>query len=245
MWPVQGLVYAYPVAPRPSQTELVAERLADLVAASMHEVGAHVESDLLGTTQVGAVARAVDEACAALGPVVDARFYQAGVGLVAGVVLGDGREVVVKDLARLAHRRQRPDAGPSVIGHFDWRTQNLAFDGTHVVAIYDWDSLAIAPEPVVVGAAAGQFTIDWTAGDADPPPTVDEMRAFVADYEDARGSAFSRDERELLDAANLGLIAYGARTQHSDNVLRPDLGDSTGVGWLRLLRERGERALVV
>ena len=47
----------------------------------------------------------------------------------------------------------------------------------------------------------------------------------------------------MLDAANLAMIAYAARCQHSDQLLRPDLGDNAAIGWPRLLRERGERGL--
>ena len=147
----------------------------------------------------------------------------------------------IDDLARAAFERRRRDGGEAVIGHVDWRVQNLAFDGDHVVAIYDWDSLALVSEPAIVGQAAGGFPIDWRAGHADPPPTVEEMRAFVADYERARGTAFTPRELDALDAANLAMIAYGARTQHSDQLLRPDLGDNSEIGWPRLLRERGER----
>ena len=46
----------------------------------------------------------------------------------------------IDDLAHLANERRRRDDGEDVIGHVDWRVQNLAFEGTRVVAIYDWDS---------------------------------------------------------------------------------------------------------
>jgi Ser/Thr protein kinase RdoA (MazF antagonist) len=141
------------------------------------------------------------------------------------------------------HARARLDAMelPDRIGHLDWRVQNLAFSDGDLAAIYDCDSIGKAPEPVVVGAAAGGFCIDWEAGVEDPPPTVEEMRAFVADYETARGAPFDEEERDALDAANLMLIAYGARSQHSDLTLEPRLGDTRAIGWFRLLRDRGER----
>ena len=334
--------------------------LADLAADSMRRVGSHLEMDLLGTTEPDTVATAIVSTCETLGKLQEAVFYEAGVGLVVGLRLEDGREVVVKlhrfnataerltvclevqahlnhaglpapqpllpvvpigsglatveelrvgttadgrdpavrrsmaielhrfieaarpfardvaleplwlpaspddplwatphdlrfdfaataggaawidDLARVALERRRDDAGEIVIGHVDWRVQNLAFDGDLVIAIYDWDSLALVSEPAIVGQAAGGFPIDWRAGHPDPPPTVDEMRAFVADYERARGASFNPSELEALDAANLAMIAYGARCQHSDQLLRPDLGDNAAIGWPRLLRERGE-----
>ena len=96
-------------------------------------------------------------------------------------------------------------------------------------------------EPVFVGNAAAVFPTDWRVHHPDPPPTVDEMHAFVSDYEAARGEPFSPAEREVLDAAILAGLAYTARCQHSDIVLRPEMGDSSHIGWLRLLRERGDR----
>jgi hypothetical protein len=139
--------------------------------------------------------------------------------------------------ARLQHLH-----GDVVIGHFDWRVENLGFREARIVAIYDWDSVASAPEPIVVGAAAAQFTADWS--EPNPLPTLAEMAAFVADYEHARQKSFNRRERELLDAANLMRCAYGARCQHSDIALHPELGGTAKTtGWQRLLLERGDRGL--
>jgi hypothetical protein len=123
-----------------------------------------------------------------------------------------------------------------IVAHLDWRTENLAFGGADVVAIYDWDALAHADEAVVVGMAAAQFCSNWRLGH--PLPSIAEIVSFVDDYEAARGHPFDHDERARLDAANLWLIAYGARCQHSDQHLRPDLADTPDQGWLGLLDRR-------
>ena len=47
----------------------------------------------------------------------------------------------------------RATALPNVVGHLDWRVQNLAFAGSRVTAIYDWDSVALVPEAALVGSA--------------------------------------------------------------------------------------------
>jgi Ser/Thr protein kinase RdoA (MazF antagonist) len=341
------------------------ERLADLVTASMARVGSHLEAAILGTTDAEKVAAAIASTCEPLGAIVDGLFYEAGVGLVVGLRLDGGTEVVVKvhrfhaslerltacvevqrhlhdaglpaprpllaprplgdalatveelragtsadgrspevrrslaeelhrfieaarplvghvaleldwsqrspdddlwpephdlrfdfaataagaewidDLARLAMARRHTDGGPVVIGHLDWRVQNVAFDGPRIVAIYDWDSVALASEAAIVGIAAAGHPVDWRQEVTDPPPNPDQMRAFVADYEGARGEAFTVAEREILDAANLSMVAYSARCQHSDQLLRPDLGDNAAIGWPRLLRQRGERCLTL
>lgn len=152
----------------------------------------------------------------------------------------------IDDLGRVARDRLAAawDLGPAVVGHFDWRVENLGFEDGRIVAIYDWDSLARAPEAVIAGAAAGTYRIDWRLLEPDPLPSPDDMAGFVADYEVARGEPFDEGERELLDAANLAHLAYGARCQHADLVASTGFGGSGDVGFLRLLRERGERFFV-
>lgn len=132
---------------------------------------------------------------------------------------------------------------PMVVGHYDWRVENLGFEGSRIGGIYDWDSLAIAAEPVVVGNTAAIFSADWTGDDPDPLPTLAEMRAFVADYDRERGGPFAPSDRAVLDAANLFACTYGARCQHSDIQLYPQVGLTPEMGWLRLLREREDSAL--
>ena len=69
------------------------------------------------------------------------------------------------------------------------------------------------------------------------------MAAFVVDYEQARGALFTPHELELVDAANLALIAYGARCQHSDRTRHPEIGGTEANLWLGLLRQRVEQSL--
>jgi hypothetical protein len=126
---------------------------------------------------------------------------------------------------------------PPVVGHLDWRVQNLAFAGRRVCAIYDWDSIGLVPEAALVGSASVSHPVDWRLNLPDPLPTLDQLDGFVADYESARGARFDGDEREVLTAAQRWLTAYGARSQHSDDVLGvfPDADPSRG--WPRLLRQ--------
>lgn len=69
---------------------------ADLATWAPHP--AHVELAIFGTDDARAIATLLDELCrAALGaPIAGARFYGSSIGSVAGVVVADGREVVVK-----------------------------------------------------------------------------------------------------------------------------------------------------
>ena len=143
----------------------------------------------------------------------------------------------IDDAARGARATLMATALPVVVGHLDWRVQNLAFAGSRVSAIYDWDSVGLAPEAALVGDASVIHPIDWRLGQPDPLPTLDQVDGFVADYEAARGAPFDADEREVLAAGQRWAAGYGARCQHSDDLLGlfPDVDRSRG--WPRILGE--------
>lgn len=149
----------------------------------------------------------------------------------------------VDDLAKVARRRLEASRSlPTTVGHFDWRVQNLGFDGHRIVGVFDADSLTVVPEAVVVGHTAAIFSADWASDDPDPLPSLAEMQAFVEDYQHHRGVPFTSNEMQALDAANLLACAYGARCQHSDLQLHPEISSAPHTCWLRLLRQRGESA---
>jgi hypothetical protein len=116
--------------------------------------------------------------------------------------------------AERARRAENHDGKP-VLGHADWRVEHLRFQDGRIVATYDWDSLAFSPETELVGISAHGFTADWTLEGVRRIPTADDIHAYVADYEDARGQSFSKRERGSLFATGVYLIAYGARCTHS------------------------------
>jgi hypothetical protein len=119
-------------------------------------------------------------------------------------------------LAARARTRLAAGCGELVVAHCDWRAEHVRFEGETLVATYDWQSLAVVREPELVGAAAHAFTADWRTHQSRRLPTLDEARAFVADYEAARAARFSPAEREAIDAAWVYATAYGARCEHSD-----------------------------
>jgi len=127
-----------------------------------------------------------------------------------------------------------------VLGHADWRVEHLRFQDGRIVATYDWDSLAFCPETEWVGISAHGFTADWTLEGVRRIPTADDIRAYVADYEDARGQSFSKRERRSLFATCVYCIAYGARCEHS---LHPEKVEWQENSWPYLLRKEGEALL--
>jgi hypothetical protein len=114
-----------------------------------------------------------------------------------------------------ARARSRPVSDP-VVGHSDWSVKHVRFVGDEISAIYDWDSLVRADEPRIVGQAAATFPATWYLP-VGILATPDEARAFVAEYEDARGRAFTREERVRLAHAATFVVAYGARCEACGN----------------------------
>jgi hypothetical protein len=119
------------------------------------------------------------------------------------------------DALATAARARMTSAGRVVLGHMDWRVEHVRFEGDQPVVAYDWDSLCKATEPALVGFTAKAFCADWTRTDYAHAPTLDEARAFVADYEEARGAAFASDERSACAAAFAYAVAYTSRCIHA------------------------------
>jgi hypothetical protein len=117
-------------------------------------------------------------------------------------------------LAAAARASLRP-SGRVVLGHGDWRVEHLRFAGGRVAVAYDWQSVCRCEEPALVGFAAHAFCADWSGNDPRQAPTLEEARAFVADYESARGAPFDREERSVCAAAFAYSVAYTTRCGHA------------------------------
>lgn len=116
----------------------------------------------------------------------------------------------VVDTAVRATRRLRESRGhPQVLGHADFEAQNLRWAGRALLAVYDWDSLAWMPEPVLVGSASGVFA------NAEVPTLapLESSAAFIETYQVTLGRRFSADELELAWAASLWTTTHNARTE--------------------------------
>ena len=147
----------------------------------------------------------------------------------------------IEALAAEARARRAAAEGERAIGHFDFRVEHLRFEADRVVASFDWDSLHHEFVPVMIGSLAPHFTADWQRDDLVRAPTLDEMRAFVADFEACSDHRFSKGERATLSAACLFAMAYTARCNHASSPREE--------GWngdLRpMLRAHGRRLLDV
>jgi hypothetical protein len=120
----------------------------------------------------------------------------------------------IDDIAARARERMNP-AGKIVIGHGDWRAEHIRFLADTPVVAFDWDSLCREREPALIGAVAHGFCADWSQGDKRQAPSLDEARAFVRDYQRARGKMFSTEERRLCGAHLAYASSYTARCGHA------------------------------
>jgi len=120
----------------------------------------------------------------------------------------------IDEIARVAKPLRHTGLQQEVIGHDDWSVKHFRFDGLRPTVIYDWDSLTVEPEAVLVGQAAATFTYTehlpvelW--------PSVAEATAFLDDYEAARGLPFSTGERRAAGASAVWSRAYSSRCVHA------------------------------
>lgn len=109
---------------------------------------------------------------------------------------------------------------PLIVGHMDWSAKNMRFQDNQLSAVYDWDSLRLENELVIVGNAAKGFLVTWYVDAGSLVPTPEECQQFVQDYEMARQQitgqqGLSATEREVIRAALVYSIAYTARCEHA------------------------------
>ncbi len=79
---------------------------------------------------------------------------------------------------------------------------------------YDWDALARVPESTAVGQAAATWSATAEPGGPGAPPP-EEVAAYLADYEHARGAPLTPSARRAVGAAALYVLAYTARCEHA------------------------------
>jgi len=130
----------------------------------------------------------------------------------------------IDDLARAATARRGLASTPPLPAHTDWSARNVRATGAGLVAVYDWDSLALVPESTAVGQAAATWCVTSEPGGSEFP-TASEAIAFVEDYEAARGHPFEDVEWAAISGAVTWVLAYTARCEHalaSGGTARPD-----------------------
>jgi hypothetical protein len=128
----------------------------------------------------------------------------------------------IDDIACTALAVMRLATSRIVVGHLDWSAKNMRMGPESIAVVYDWDAVFLDRETFVIGAAAAHFPMTWEL-DVSGTPDAREVMAFVQDYEEARGQAFTGTELEEVAASATYARAYTARCERA--------GDPNGAGW--------------
>ena len=134
----------------------------------------------------------------------------------------------IDDIARTALADMRLATSRIVVGHLDWSAKNMRMGPESIAVVYDWDAVFLDRETFVIGAAAAHFPMTWEL-DVSGNPDTREVMAFVQEYEEARGQAFTSAELEEVAASATYARAYTARCEHA--------GDPSGARWIGSSRQ--------
>jgi Phosphotransferase enzyme family len=137
----------------------------------------------------------------------------------------------IDEWAELAWSRRSGGSLPAVIAYLDWSARNVRLAPTGVMAVYDWDSLSVAPEAVTAGQAAATWRSTGETPDV-RAPDAEEIERFIVSFGRARGRAFSAGEMEVARAAAVWVMAYTARCEHALEQ-RTEWRRSRARDWLR------------
>ena len=105
-----------------------------------------------------------------------------------------------------ARQKLQEERDQAVIGHSDWITDNLRWDGNRLLVAYDWDSLIADSEAVIAGLAAAIYLYPALA-------TVTETGEFLDAYATARGRPFNPGELQRCWAAGVWTRAFDAKEE--------------------------------
>ncbi len=135
----------------------------------------------------------------------------------------EGAEWIDEHAWRALARRDA-DERPPVVAHTDWSARNLRLDEDRLLAVYDWDSVALVPESTGIGQAAVTWSVTADPGGTEFP-TLPDIVGFVADYEEVAGYRLDDEQWRAAGAAAAYTLAYTARCEHALEVTgrpRPD-----------------------
>jgi hypothetical protein len=127
-------------------------------------------------------------------------------------------------LATRAVEVRDADDRPPVVAHSDWAARNVRLDDRRLLAVYDWDSVALVPESTALGQAAATWSVTADPGGTEFPSVAD-IGGFIGDYEEAAGYRLADEQWRAAGAAAAYLLAYTSRCEHSLDVkglARPD-----------------------
>ncbi|HET8529263.1 MAG TPA: phosphotransferase [Gaiellaceae bacterium] len=113
----------------------------------------------------------------------------------------------VDDAAQRVRRALVAYGAPLRVGHGDWESQNIRWNGNDPLVVHDWDSAIAQPEAAVVGLAAAVWAAQGGPGEA---ATVAQTEEFVGSYERASGG-WSEHDRAAAWSAGLWVRLFNAK----------------------------------
>lgn len=96
---------------------------------------------------------------------------------------------------------------PWRVGHGDWESQNIRWDGDKPLAVHDWDSVIAQPEAAIVGLASAVWAAQGGPGEA---ASIAQTEEFVDAYMHARGN-WSAQEDAAAWCAGLWVRLFNAK----------------------------------
>jgi hypothetical protein len=98
-----------------------------------------------------------------------------------------------------------PNWLPPVIGHGDWWSDNIRWEGGCLLSVDDWDSIVSLSEPAIAGVAAALFSYGQS--------TIEESATFLDSYIAISGRRWNAFEHQLAWAAGLWARLFDARKE--------------------------------
>ena len=133
--------------------------------------------------------------------------------------------------AQAARERLQRSSPERVVGHGDWYTGNLRWNGQQLHVAYDWDSIMADTEPIVVGLAAAVFPVHACRHRSHHRRDTSLHRRL----RNRAGRPFSRAQIEECWAAGLWSRSFDAKKQFATEGQSRSLGEDEA-------RERLRRA---
>ncbi len=100
------------------------------------------------------------------------------------------------------------------MAHTDWSARNVRLDEHRLLAVYDWDSVALVPESTAVGQAAATWSVTADPGGTEFPALPDIV-GLITDFEEAVGYGLDDGQWRAAGAAAAYTLAYTARCEHT------------------------------
>lgn len=113
----------------------------------------------------------------------------------------------VDDAARRVRQALVAYSAPLRVGHGDWESQNIRWNGDDPRVVHDWDSVIAQPEAAIVGLASAVWAAQGGPGEA---ATVEQTDDFLSAYERACGG-WSADDRAAAWSAGLWVRLFNAK----------------------------------